>query len=193
MKKIKYFLIAAILTVISFCFSPLTASADDDIRPQKLAISGTQKTVYTGSTFKVSAKYSPSNADDDHLYWAIVGTKGIVQFSYIKNESEFVSLLACSSPGVRLDLLLGEAIISSARVTNGMLLRGRTPSGINYELRMHNGGRIIRPDTGEPADMGSTMPNQIGYDSNAFSYESGSLTSMIFTNFPGFGLSHLYH
>ena len=59
MKKIKYFLIAAILTVISFCFSPLTASADDDIRPQKLAISGTQKKVYTGSPLQFQQNTLP--------------------------------------------------------------------------------------------------------------------------------------
>ena len=102
MKKIKYFLIAAILTVISFCFSPLTASADDDIRPQKLAISGTQKTVYTGSTFKVSAKYSPSNADDDHLYWAIVGTKGIVQFADDDRRDDDIKLKALKAGTTKL-------------------------------------------------------------------------------------------
>ena len=102
MKKIKYFLIAAILTVISFCFSPLTASADDDIRPQKLAISGTQKTVYAGSTFKVSAKYSPSNADDDHLYWAIVGTKGIVQFADDDRRDDDIKLKALKAGTTKL-------------------------------------------------------------------------------------------
>src|SRR5699024_8367949 len=61
-----------------------------------------QKTVYTGSTFKVSAKYSPSNADDDHLYWAIVGTKGIVQFADDDRRDDDIKLKALKAGTTKL-------------------------------------------------------------------------------------------
>lgn len=102
MKKVKYLFVIAFVMMLSVFIRPASVHADDDIRPQSVAISATNKTVYRGSTFTVSAKYSPARADDDYLYWAIVGRKGIVQFADDDRSDNSVKLKALRTGTTKL-------------------------------------------------------------------------------------------
>ena len=89
MRKVKLFLAAfTAATMLLGNTSAAIVSADDDIKPVSVDIVGSKKTVYAGSTFELRAKTTPSDADDDALYWTVVGNKNIVRLEKDRSDDE---------------------------------------------------------------------------------------------------------
>ena len=66
--------------VMAMAFGALNVSARD-VKPRKVSITRSSKTLYVGSTYEINAKTSPSDSDDDYLYWSIVSGKSVVRFT----------------------------------------------------------------------------------------------------------------
>lgn len=92
MKKLFTLLLTAAISVASL--GAVTVAADDDVKPRKVKITQTTKTMYVGATTELKAKMSPSNADDDYLRWTIVGTKGIVKFDDDDRDDDEIEIKA---------------------------------------------------------------------------------------------------
>lgn len=75
----------------------ITAHADDDPKPRKAVITPDKKTVTAGKTFKLRAKLTPRDADEDDLVWSIVKGKKILRFDEDDRDDEEVELKALKS------------------------------------------------------------------------------------------------
>ncbi len=78
-KKTIMSLLFAVL-VLTVGFGALTASARD-VKPRKVNITRSSKTLYVGGTYEIKTRTSPSDSDDDYLYWSIVSGKNVVRFT----------------------------------------------------------------------------------------------------------------
>ena len=58
----------------------LTAQAKN-VKPKRVSIAKSSKTVYVGNTYEIEAKMTPHYAEDDYLYWTIVSGKNVVKFA----------------------------------------------------------------------------------------------------------------
>lgn len=87
MKKLKIILIAFLVALLGISSISLV-HADDDIRPVGVKITTPKKTVFAGTVFELKARMTPAKADDDFLYWSVVGTKGIVQLEKDRDDDD---------------------------------------------------------------------------------------------------------
>lgn len=95
MKKTHRLFTTCIITLlIILCIGAVTASADNDVIPQKVTISKSRISVYQGTKFELKAKMNPLNADDDYLRWKIVSGKKYVKFADNDHSDDEIELKA---------------------------------------------------------------------------------------------------
>lgn len=109
MKRKKIFFIMT-LCFVTLVGTPFNASADYDVRPQKVSkIISTDKNITVGETFELKAKLAPLGADDDFVKWKIVGKKGIVAISeedkYENDDELELKALKAGTTKVRCSIL----------------------------------------------------------------------------------------
>lgn len=151
MKKSKLFiamLLTAIMTISSFTAVPVLA--DDDVKPRKVKIVQSKKTVYRGTSFEVKARTTPRDADDDYLRWSIVGKKGIIKFDdddRNDDEAEFKALkvgttkVRCRIAGTKrysdITITVKKPVYKFSRI--GRASR-RVEAGDDFELKVKKSG-----------------------------------------------------
>lgn len=105
MKKVKVFLITLLAAVMTLGSFSIVHADDDDIRPAAVKITTPKKTVFAGSVFELKARMTPAKADDDFLYWSIVGTKGIVQLEKDRTDDDIkIKALRAGTTKVRCQI-----------------------------------------------------------------------------------------
>ncbi len=90
-KTILSFLFA--LLVLTLGFGTLTASAREP-KPRRVNITRSSKTMYVGSTYEISTKTTPSESDEDYLYWSIVSGKNVVRFAERERYDDDIKIKA---------------------------------------------------------------------------------------------------
>ena len=95
-----------------------------------------------------------------------ISPRGILSFDNRQPKACLCAVRSCS-------LSLAKELLQAARNRSPDALRGRTPEGLAFELRVHYRLyrlRILRSHTGT-TEMGSTAPAAPDYDSNAAFFE----------------------
>lgn len=91
---IRLFAIMFALLIAITAVPSIPLKADDDVKPTDVKITVAKKTVTAGKKFKLYAKLSPTNADDDDIRWSIVKGKGVVRFDDDDRDDDDVELKA---------------------------------------------------------------------------------------------------
>lgn len=156
MKKLKKIWIAFLAAVLFVCsFSLVPTYAGSKIKPRKVKIAPSVKTVSLGSKFEVKAKITPSKAEDDYLQWSIVGKKGIVRFKGDRkgDDVDLVALktgttkLKCSIKGTSKKAYV---TIKVKKPSYGMSMVGKktrtVEAGDDFELKVKRTGGTKKKD-----------------------------------------------
>ncbi len=96
-KRNKLFRVCITTLIAVLCMSTMPVMADDDddnIRPERVTISKSQVSVYQGKEFKLKAKVTPKDADDDDLRWEIVSGKKYIKFDDDDRDDDEVEMKA---------------------------------------------------------------------------------------------------
>ncbi len=94
MKKLSKKLLALLLTLVITISGIVIISADDDVKPRKIAkIIISDKEITVGEEFELKAITRPGDADDDYLRWKIIEKKGIIRFDD-DNDDDEIELVA---------------------------------------------------------------------------------------------------
>lgn len=153
MRKIrKIFTVLLAFAILTCSLGTASILADDDVKPVKVTIAKSSRTLHVGDVIELKAKTYPYDADDDYLRWSIVGDKGIVKFHdndrydddiKIKGLKTGVTKIACYIKGTSQKAYVTVTVKEPAYTIKRVGKAVRTiESGDDFELKVRKSGGL---------------------------------------------------